>query len=90
MPYMLWLSLLSYPDVSQILAGEPFLVSGSGWSHGLDSAAAYLMSLFLYGFGAVILGGATVDGHEARPRASTVQSPPRTGRLLKVALRQTP
>jgi ABC-type Na+ efflux pump permease subunit len=90
MPYMLWLSLLSYPDVSQILAGEPFLVSGSGWAHGLDSAAAYLMSLFLYGFGAVILGGATVDGHEARPKANTLQSLPGKGRLSKVAVRQTP
>lgn len=76
MPLMEWASLISYPDASSLYAGEPFRVEGSSKFHGLETLVAYLIAVFGYGMGALVLSGAAVDGfHKAvdRPRRDTAR-----------------
>jgi hypothetical protein len=72
MPWVEWLSLLAYRDVSDLWTGGRFQVAGFPSAHGLESLAAYLLSLFVYGFGALILWGATVDRQDTRNRRIVV------------------
>jgi hypothetical protein len=71
MPYMEWASLVSYPDAFHLFAGDRFTVAVSSSSHGPETLAAYLVALFGYGSGAVILRGAAVESFDKavdRPR----------------------
>jgi ABC-type transport system involved in multi-copper enzyme maturation permease subunit len=86
MPYMQWLSLISYPDASRFFAGEPFEVPGFAGSHGLDALVAVLVALFVYGMGALILAGAAVDGLEKTSAQATGEA----GVGIAAAKRQLP
>jgi hypothetical protein len=73
MPYMLWLSLISYPDAAHLYWGWPFVAEGFRTPHGIEAALTCLASLLLYGMGALLLTRKAVEGFEKlvdRPRRS--------------------
>jgi hypothetical protein len=86
MPYMEWASLVSYPDAFHLFSGDRFKVDGSPTAHGPATLVAYLIALFGYGSGALILGGAAVESFDKavdRPRrAPDVADTPRAGKPL--------
>jgi ABC-type transport system involved in multi-copper enzyme maturation permease subunit len=79
MPYIEWLTLVSYGDVQSLSAGTPFKVPGFWQSHGIESLAAYLTSLFVYAMGALILAGALIDHLDRALRPARSGGPPAIG-----------
>jgi ABC-type transport system involved in multi-copper enzyme maturation permease subunit len=61
MPYLEWASLISYPDALGLASGSGFTVEGSPRPHGVDTLVAYLLALFGYGMGTLILTGAAIE-----------------------------
>jgi hypothetical protein len=73
MPYMLWLSLISYPDAVHIYSGQPFVAEGFWAAHDIEAPLTCLASLLLYGMGALLLTRKAVERFEQlvdRPRRS--------------------
>jgi hypothetical protein len=78
MPYMEWAALISYPEASRLVsAGGLKEVEGASAIDGVETLVAYLISVFGYGLGAVVLSGAAMRAfHKAvdRPRRDTVRA----------------
>jgi ABC-type transport system involved in multi-copper enzyme maturation permease subunit len=84
MPYMLWLSLISYPEALHIYSGRPFVAGDIGLVH-YEAVERFplvcLASLVLYGMGALLLTWRAVERFEKladRPRRS-----PGAGRSMR-------
>ena len=77
MPYIEWTMLLSYPDAVRLSSTGFFMVEGSTTIHGIETVVAYLVAVFGYGLGAVVLSGAAVRAFNKavdRPRCDTVRA----------------
>jgi hypothetical protein len=61
MPYMEWASLISYPDAYDVFSGGPFSIEGNAMAHGPETLVAYLIAVFGYGMGTLVLSGAAVE-----------------------------
>jgi hypothetical protein len=78
MPYMLWLSLIYYPDAAHIYSDQSFVAEGFRMPHGIEAPLTCLASLLLYGMGALLLSLAAVEGFEKlvdRPRRNPGMGP---------------
>ena len=85
MPYMEWAALISYPEAFRLFSAGGFKeVEGSSTIDGIDTLVAYLIAVFGYGLGALVLSGAAVRAFTKavdRPRRHTG----RADRARKVA-----
>jgi hypothetical protein len=61
MPYLEWVSLLSYPDAFGLFSGQGFKVEGTAMSHSGETLLAYLIAMFGYGIGTLVLTGAAIE-----------------------------
>jgi ABC-type transport system involved in multi-copper enzyme maturation permease subunit len=74
MPYMEWASLISYPDAYYLFSGGWFSIEGPAMAHGPETLVAYLIAVFGYGMGTLVLSGAAVEAC-----SKAVERPPRHG-----------
>lgn len=76
-PYVQWFAPLSYADLGALWRDGSFKVGNSPGEHGWDVFGLFAIAYFLYGLGALLLTGATVDAFDKavdRPRrAAEVQ-----------------
>jgi hypothetical protein len=87
MPYMLWLSLVSFPEVFEIYSGQALATGDIGMIHVKEVPWACLASLLLYGMGALLLTRRAVKRFEKladRPRRSPVRGGRGLGRRSTV------